>query len=125
MPSNLRLRESITTDIAYTPMSLWAEVSSSVVYLIPGLELSLRRLESIFEPFTQEDGSITRQFGGTGLGLAICRQLVDLMGGYITARSAERRGLDVLLFVCMSMSVETHVQTFENFKSCDYYLELF
>ena len=48
--------------------------------------------ERIFLPFTQVDGSATRQYGGTGLGLAISRSMVDLMGGRISVRSTEGKG---------------------------------
>ena len=45
------------------------------------------KLETIFEEFTQVDGSSTRAVGGTGLGLAITRHFVEMHGGRIWAES--------------------------------------
>ncbi len=52
-----------------------------------GVGIDEDALESIFEPFTQENAATTRRFGGSGLGLSICRRLVALMGGTIQVRS--------------------------------------
>jgi len=50
------------------------------------------KLASLFQRFSQVDGSIGRAHGGTGLGLAICKGLVDAMGGEISATSKEGEG---------------------------------
>jgi PAS domain S-box-containing protein len=52
-----------------------------------GIGIPPDKLDSIFNPFTQADSSITRQFGGTGLGLAISRRLAEELGGGISVTS--------------------------------------
>jgi len=44
-------------------------------------------LQSVFEPFRQEDPSTTRAHGGLGLGLAIVKHLVEAHGGTVSAES--------------------------------------
>jgi CheY-like chemotaxis protein len=75
---------------------LEAEDDSQVVVRISvrdsGIGIPADRIGSIFDPFTQADGSTTRKYGGTGLGLAICKQLTELMGGSIDVESKEDSG---------------------------------
>ncbi len=44
-------------------------------------------VETLFDPFTQVDGTSTREHGGSGLGLAISSRLVRLMGGKLAVES--------------------------------------
>jgi signal transduction histidine kinase len=57
-----------------------------------GIGIPADKLGTIFESFTQADGSTTRKYGGTGLGLAITKQLADLMGGNMTFESEAGKG---------------------------------
>ncbi|MDF3936057.1 response regulator [Pseudomonas citronellolis] len=52
-----------------------------------GIGIAPDALQRIFQPFTQADAGITRQFGGTGLGLALTRKLCEAMDGELSVTS--------------------------------------
>ncbi len=57
-----------------------------------GIGLSQDQIETIFEPFRQADGSMTRRYGGAGLGLAIARKTASAMGGTLAVESELGKG---------------------------------
>jgi signal transduction histidine kinase/AmiR/NasT family two-component response regulator len=57
-----------------------------------GIGIPANLQDILFTPFTQVDGSTTRQYGGTGLGLAISKQLAELMRGKIGLKSEAGEG---------------------------------
>ncbi|MCP5046267.1 MAG: histidine kinase, partial [bacterium] len=77
-----------------------------------GIGIPADRLDALFQPFTQVDGSSTRKFGGTGIGLAIAKQLVELMGGAIEVESLIGKGAAFRftpVFKCQPRAAETSI----------------
>ncbi|MEH0669715.1 hybrid sensor histidine kinase/response regulator [Vibrio owensii] len=82
----------ISVDVDYQESTTQKSVFLTFRVTDTGVGIERDKLNTIFEPFTQEDEGISRQFGGTGLGLAICLQLVAMMGGKLTATSSKGIG---------------------------------
>jgi predicted ATPase/signal transduction histidine kinase len=57
-----------------------------------GIGMTPEQLARLFQPFTQADASMTRNYGGTGLGLTITRHFYQMLGGDIHVTSEYRVG---------------------------------
>ena len=57
-----------------------------------GIGIPKDKQHQLFNPFSQVDGSNTRQYAGTGLGLTISKRLVENMGGEIWLQSEYGKG---------------------------------
>ena len=68
-----------------------------VVVKDSGIGMNNAQLENLFEAYTQADRTISGRFGGTGLGMNITKQLIELMGGQITAKSELGTGTVIAL----------------------------
>lgn len=65
-----------------------------------GIGIAENMVETIFEPFTQVDTSLSKKEGGIGLGLAICQRLVMAMQGTIHASVVPEGG------TCMTVKLD-------------------
>ena len=57
-----------------------------------GMGMSADFKETIFDPFTRAESSVTNKIQGTGLGMAITKNLVEAMGGTIDVESELGQG---------------------------------
>lgn len=71
-----------------------------------GIGIEKSNLQSIFEPFTQESITTTRQYGGTGLGLAIVKRLLELQGLQMSVSSVLGEGSEFSFSMEFAVSTE-------------------
>jgi PAS domain S-box-containing protein len=57
-----------------------------------GIGIDPDKIRTLFQPFVQADGSLTRRFGGSGLGLAISKRLAKALDGDIEVASELGKG---------------------------------
>ncbi|MEF3695723.1 response regulator, partial [Desulfolutivibrio sp.] len=93
--------------IKFTPqgsvrLSAWAvpAVSPDMVTLVfevsdTGIGIPEEKIDTVFEAFSQVEGTYTRQYQGAGLGLAIVKRLVGLMDGALAVDSEDGQGVAV------------------------------
>ncbi|NER78432.1 MAG: response regulator, partial [Leptolyngbya sp. SIO1D8] len=48
-----------------------------------GIGIAAENIGKLFQPFTQIDSALNRQYEGTGLGLALVKRIIDLHGGQV------------------------------------------
>jgi signal transduction histidine kinase len=94
------LGQLLDNAIKFTPaegrvvLSVKRETGNLVIVSVTdtGIGIPQPRLDEIFEPFHQLDGSSTRRFGGTGIGLSLVRQIVEAHGSMLEVASVEGKG---------------------------------
>ncbi|CAI4218217.1 unnamed protein product [Parascedosporium putredinis] len=75
-----------------SPKTTPHELTLEFAIIDTGRGFTKEEAELIFKPFSQIDGSSTRQHGGSGLGLVISRQLVELHGGKMEGSAVPGKG---------------------------------
>lgn len=81
-----------------------------------GKGIAQDKINYIFESFSQEDNSTTREFGGTGLGLTISSELVKLLGGELKVKSEVGIGSEFYFSIPVTIGNES-VQKVQNFET--------
>ncbi|MEI8048348.1 MAG: response regulator [Bacteroidota bacterium] len=84
---------SVLLSVSHTGQSLTFGIKDT------GIGISEKVIPSIFDHFTQEDTSNTRNYEGSGLGLSITKGLAELLGGSISAESVKGEGSTFLFAI--------------------------
>ncbi len=94
------------THEGHVSLQVKAGEDDTVIFMVSdsGIGIEMDVLESLFDPFTQADSSITRKYGGTGLGLSIVKKLVEKMDGGIEVISEPGIGTTVECYIPLATS---------------------
>lgn len=72
-----------------------------------GVGISQEFVDRIFEPYTQEAVPDIDNISGSGLGMAICKNMVDMQGGHISAKSNVGEGTKFSIDIPYGISADS------------------
>jgi len=81
-----------------------------------GIGIPANKTHKLFQPFSQVDASITRQYGGTGLGLVISRKLAQIMGGKMWLESQVNQGSSFFFTILTTSVANTGLEIADAFQ---------
>ncbi|BAY80692.1 two-component hybrid histidine kinase [Calothrix parasitica NIES-267] len=82
-----------------------------------GIGIPQKKIKRLFNPFTQVDASMTRQYGGTGLGLAISKRLSEIMDGDMWVESTVGEGSTFYFTIEAESAVNSQVTNLDNIQT--------
>ncbi|MFC4722298.1 response regulator [Geojedonia litorea] len=104
--------------VEYSEVKIKNHLKVNVSIEDTGIGIPKNKLNTIFNRFTQIDGSLKKQHEGSGLGLAISKDLAALLGGTISAKSILNQGsifeISVLLKITENQNKFNISETFNN-----------
>ncbi|WP_164515053.1 PAS domain S-box protein [Paenibacillus lentus] len=74
-----------------------------------GIGIPQDKISQLFEPFSQLDHFMTRNYEGTGLGLAITKRLIKLMDGDIRIEPTEGQGATFAFHIALQEPTKEHI----------------
>lgn len=93
------LYQLVDNGIKFTPEGGSVRISGSkvgaqamIAVIDTGIGIPKDRIEEVFEPFHQLNGSPTRRFGGTGLGMALVKQILTAHETHIDVQTEANEG---------------------------------
>lgn len=96
---NMTIRQAEKLDSSLVKAGLKAESTVEFEVIDTGIGIPKNQQGTIFEAFTQADGTTSRKYGGTGLGLTISQNLAHILGGEIQMISEENKGTIFRLYL--------------------------
>jgi len=81
-----------------------------------GIGIAKENQAKIFDVYTQEKSSTTKDFGGTGLGLNICTKLAHLLGGEILLDSQLGKGSRFYFQIPLEDITQKEIEEFKSSK---------
>ncbi|MCC5640670.1 PAS domain S-box protein [Nostoc sp. CHAB 5844] len=109
----------LTNAIKFTPTGQVSleikKVPEGITFTVAdtGIGIDNNQFQFLFEPFTQLDSQLNRQYEGTGLGLALTRKLARLHGGDVKVESKLGEGSHFTLFLPDQVDLITEINVID------------